>query len=823
VTPERWSKVKEVFFAARDARGQSRAAILDSACGSDEALRSEVEQLLAAESEPSLRSPTADSLFDTPVQLKPGEKVAHYRIESLLGEGGMGVVYRAWDEQLERPVAIKTVRSVSKDRESRERLWREARSLAKISHPNVCQVFGAEDDGQTLFLILELLQGETLADCLKGGALPVTGAIAIISEILGALDALHSLGIVHRDLKPSNVFLTSHGVKLLDFGLARYTRNPFSAPGETALTATDHTAPGTILGTPYYMSPEQAVGGLAGPGSDIFAAGCILYEMLSGERAFSGDSVVDILYQVIHVQPQPLEPAEISIFNEVIRRALMKRPEDRYKSAADMLREVSKAAAPKNVCDRSTDGPVTRLIVLPFRILRKDEETEFLAYSLPDAISCSLSGVDKLTVRSTLAALRFEGQAPDPKRIAAEADVDAILAGTLLRAAGQLRLSWQLMEAPSGTLISSDVLDVSINDLFQVQDGLAQQIVTSLMLPLTARERRVLRHDVPGSAKAYEYYLRANQIAVHRTLENMRLARDLYLQCVAEDANYAPAWARLGRVHRFLEKFGGESDENIRLADEEFRTAFRLNPDLTLAHNLYTPIECDQGSAAQAMVRLLKRARYRRHDPELFAGLVQACRYCGELQASLAAHNRARRLDPNVVTSAEHTYFLLGEYPKTLAFYDNKAGYYLDAAALAALGRNEEALERLRHRKAEGAPTGIVGAAVESLRCYLEGDIEGCLMAVPALESPDRVDPESLFYIARHLARINLGERAIATLGKVIDSGFLCAPSLGNDPWLASLRSDPGFGGLSEKAEQRRIEVHAAFLQAGGEDVLRES
>ena len=584
---------------------------------------------------------------------------------------------------------------------------------------------------------------------------------------------------------------------------------------------TSLTVPGMILGTPHYMSPEQASGAVAGPATDIFATGCILYEMLAGMRAFDGDSSVEVLYQVMHREPPALGGSrEIEALNGVIRRALSKRLQDRYASAAEMAEALDAATQSPGTGPISPTRTATRLIVLPFRILRKDEETEFLAYSLPDAISSSLSGLDSLIVRSTLVALRFEGQPADPKKIAVEADVDAILAGSLIRVGAQLRISCQLLAAPSGTLIWSDVLCVSMDDLFQVQDGLANQIVQSLMLPLTQREHRILRHDVPRGAKAYEYYLRANQLSVHRSLDNMRLARDLYLQCLEEDPEYAPAWARLGRVHRFLEKFGEAAEVNPELVDDEFRRAFTLNPDLPLAHNLYTPIECDRGRAQQAMVRLLERARFRRHDPDLFARLVQSCRYCDELEASVAAHHYARRLDPHIVTSAEHTYFLLGEYQKTLAFYDTKAGYYLDAAALAALGRNEEALERLRQREATGSAAGQIGASMYSLRAYLEGNFAECLGAITEPQILTRADPETLFYIARHLARINQRERAIVTLGKVIDGGFLCASSLAHDPWLAPLREAPGFGDLAQKAERRRFEIHAAFLDAGGEQLL---
>ncbi|MGB9458297.1 MAG: protein kinase [Bryobacteraceae bacterium] len=747
------------------------------------------------------------------------QTIGHYRIVCRIGEGGMGVVYQAWDERLQRAVAIKTIRG-GETAEFRNRLWREALSLARVNHPNVCQLFDADKDGETLFLVLELLEGRSLADRLAAGPLATSETVQIARQVLVALGALHGLGIVHRDLKPSNVFLTPHGVKLLDFGLARLTGNSLSASGGSAPTATNLTAPGMILGTPKYMSPEQARGAVAGPASDIFAAGCILYEMLAGRPAFGGDSFVDTLYQVMHHEPSELGGArEADALNGVIRRALAKRPQDRYATAIEMLQALDVATASVGTVAASPTQTAMRLIVLPFRILRKDEETEFLAYSLPDAISNSLSGIDSLTVRSTLMALRFEGQPADPKKIAVEADVDAILAGSLMRIGTQLRLSCQLLAAPSGTLIWSNTLHVSMEDLFQVQDGLANQIVQSLMLPLTERERRILRHDVPTSAKAYEYYLRANQLSVRRSIENMRLARDLYLQCLEADPDYAPAWAHLGRVHRFLEKFAGDTEDSPELVDEEFCRAFSLNPDLTLAHNLYTPIECDRGRAQQAMIRLLDRARFRRHDPDLFAGLVQACRYCDELAASVAAHNYARRLDPHVATSVEHTYFLQGEYEKTLAFYDAHAGYYLDAAALAAMDRNEEALERLRQREGSGH-AGQIRAAMLSLRAYLEGNFAECLRPIAELETWLHPDPESLFYIARHLARINEQERAMVALSKVIDGGFLCASSLARDPWLESLHGAPGYAELAQKAERRRLKIHVAFLDAGGEQVL---
>jgi serine/threonine protein kinase len=751
------------------------------------------------------------------------ETIGHYRIRRKIGEGGMGVVYEGWDERLERAVAIKTIRETNESSDARKRLWREARSLARVNHPGVCQVFDVIEDGDALVLILELLEGQSLADRLARGPITTSEAVSIerqILEALQALQALHDLGIVHRDLKPSNAFLTRHGVKLLDFGLARAADSAISCDMDQAITATIVTAAGVIVGTPQYMAPEQASGRLAGPAADIFASGCILYEMLTGKQPFAGDSFVDVLYAVLHHDPPPLSGSpEIEALDQLIRRAMAKRPENRYSSPREMLEAVNAVSLSGSTATASQARIVTRLIALPFRMLKKDTDTDFLAYSLPDAISSSLSGIDSLIVRSSQMGSMFEG-VTDPKRVAVEADVDAILTGSVLQAGDRIRLNCQLVEAPGGAVIWSDTATSSIQDLFKIQDELCDGIVQSLRLPLNDRERSIFRRDVPTSARAFEYYLRANQMAATKTLDDMRLARDMYLQCVDEGPDYAPAWARLGRAYRFIEKFGDDYEADLKRADEAFNRAFALNPDLAIAHNLYTPVECDQGRSQDAMVRLLTRAQLRRNDPDLFAGLVQACRYCDELEASVAAHHRGRHLDPHLVTSAEHTYFLLGDYSKTLDCYAKKSGYYLDCAALVALGDNETALSRLRERDHPGGAAGPIQAIMRSLRAYIEGDFQECLNAIEIGESLTQSDPEILYYAARHLARINETDRAITMLSRMIDRGFLCASAISRDPWFASLHSSPQYAELMHNAEIQRGKVHAAFLAAGGEQLI---
>jgi TolB-like protein len=419
---------------------------------------------------------------------------------------------------------------------------------------------------------------------------------------------------------------------------------------------------------------------------------------------------------------------------------------------------------------------ITRLIVLPFRVLRPDPETDFLAFSLSDAIASSLSGLDALVVRSSLSATRFAGEGADLKRIATEAEIDVALTGTLLRSDAELRVSTQLVEAPSGTLIWSQTNQVTLQDIFQLQDSLVQRIVEALALPLTTREHRLLRHDVSTSPVAYEFYLRGNQLIQQIGLsssESFSVARDLYLRCLEEDSGYAPAWARLGRCHRLLAKAGEEPAKNRARAEASLKRAIELNPGLTLAHKLYAQLETELGHPVDAVARLLRHAHPGSADPELFSGLVHACRYCGLLEASVASHERARRLDSRIPTGVRHTYWLLGQYDRALAEGANPPFYF-----------EEESI-----------------TATETALALFD-------------------DQEARYYLARQLARLGARERALQVLFRVVEQGFHCSQAFARDTWLDSLRDAPEFTSILQRAERSRREAAASFIDAGGERLL---
>ena len=460
---------------------------------------------------------------------------------------------------------------------------------------------------------------------------------------------------------------------------------------------------------------------------------------------------------------------------------------------------------------------LTRLIVLPFRLLRDDPDTAFLAFSLPDAVTSSLSGLESLVVRSSLAASRFADAPADTRAIGSGADVDVIVTGTILRSADAVRVSAQLTEAASGALLWSHTAQASVGDFFQLQDELTRRIVESLAVPLTVRDRQRLATDVPSSKAAYDHFLRGNQLSVDP--KQWSVARELYERCVAEDPQFAPAWARLGRVYhvqtKYMESAGGDTDERLTRAESAFKKALAINPDLPIAHKLYALLEADLGRAHDAMVRLVSRARTA--DPELMAGLVTACRYCGLLDASVAAHRRARSLDAKIPTSVMHTWFMQGDWASltTVSVADFP---YIVPLALAELGRGDEALPVLRDLEGK-LPTRRRHVAVAA-RALLEGRIADSVAAMQAMLSPEFRDPEGRFYVARHVARYGDADAALAQLEGIVADGFSCYPVFERDPWLDALRTKPQFAELLERCASRHAASLRAFEELNGRAVL---
>jgi TolB-like protein/predicted Ser/Thr protein kinase len=741
--------------------------------------------------------------------------IGPYRVLSQVGEGGMGIVYKAHDERLDRVVALKVVRESGPDSGRRSRFLQEARTAAQVSHPNACRIYDLAEDQGRLVIVMEFIEGEPLSARIERGPLPAQEAAQISLSVLSALEAFHNAGIVHRDLKPENIILSASGTKLLDFGIAKCTLEP--TPHDSGETLPDATLPGLFLGTPKYASPEQFRGQPVDARSDLYSMGAIFFEMLTGRPPFTGNSFAEIAHSVLEGSPAAISGSDaISAMGRTIHRALAREPKDRYANAESMAAELRATLMMDGIETTACARTLRRIIVLPFRILRPNEEIDFLAYSLPEAITVSLAGLDNLVVRSSVVASRYAGGAFDLQQIAKEAEVDVVLSGALLNVGERLRITTQLTEVPSGTLIWSHSSQATIRELLELHDDLVRRVIESVLPSLSVQEHESLQLDRPASPTVYQFYLQANEFS--RQWNNLPEAIQLYERCVSLDASYAPAWVRLGRARWLLDKYSLGSLEGLRAADEAFQTALRLNPNLTLAHNLYTHLQVDQGRALAAMKRLLDRAKHRRSDAELFAGLGHVFRYCGLLQAALVAHKEARRLDPLISTSVMNTYILLGDYQLALDTSTSDYGYGR-ALALTGLGRFEEAVALLKKREAE-KPSRLGLLYLTSLRALLEGKREESFEANAEIRKSTFRDPEGIFYFARHLSYMRQEDEALETLSHSIDSGFFCYPAMVRDPWLDPLRSRPEFTAILRKCQQLHREASAAFLSFGGDTLL---
>jgi non-specific serine/threonine protein kinase len=728
-----------------------------------------------------------------------GRRIAHYLIEEHLGEGGMGIVYAARDEKLHRPVALKVIRTGVSDPHLRERFWREARAAAALNHPGICQVHDVRDENGELVIVMERLEGETLAERLARAPLELDEAVRVGLATLEALGAVHARGFVHRDVKPSNVFLLADGrVKLLDFGLVV----PLGGDGAPGLTM-----PGTVMGSPRTMAPEQVRGAAVDPRTDVFSVAAVLYEAVTGRPAFDGESPVDVMFAVLHHSPPALDgsPAHAAL-GRVLARALDKAAELRYPDAAAMASDLRAVSASGAVATREPDAaPAHRLAVLPFRMLREDPDLNFLGPSLADAIALSLAGLRSLVVRSTVASARHASEALDLPALAAALDVDAVLVGTILPAGGRCRVAAQLVQVPGGRVLWSQTTDATERDVFELQDLLSRRIVDSLHVPLNPRERAGLDLNKAASATAYQLFLRANEHAM--VGRDFDLARTFYRQAIEADPGFAPAWARLGRVYRILGKYDpARRAEMLRLAEQALARALELNAELPVAHHVRAQLDLDMGRVEQALERLLGVVARNPNDPEGYAGLVTAFRYAGMIDDALRAHRRARELDPAIPTTVMHVYYSLGDYERALA--EAPANESDRAIVLTAMGRMEEAIADAIEWAKLGRGS-LIGDWASAMGMALRGQGADLLRVFERFD--DFPDPEGWYYNAGMLLVAGVEPRALEVIVQAMDRGYFNVALFRNDRRIDRFRDRPEFVAALGRAEARHRAAVAVY------------
>ena len=493
-----------------------------------------------------------------------GQSLLHYKVLRKLGSGGMGVVYEAQDSQLGRRVALKFLPpDMAQDTQLLERFQREARSASSLNHPNICTIHAIEQYERRHFIVMELLEGETLAQKMNRQPMEMDKLLPLAIQIADALESAHSKGIVHRDIKPANLFLTERGqVKILDFGLAKMSHGivAHGAPaeeGDTQGFTRELTSPGSAVGTVSYMSPEQARGQVVDARTDLFSTGTVLYQMATGTLPFKGDTSAVVFDAILNHDPKPaaeLNPTLPADFVRILEKTLEKDRNLRCQTATELKTDLSRLkrdlesskrrAREKTDSDSGVHKPAGKSVaVLYFENLSGAKEDEYLRDGITEDVITELSKIRGLNIFSRPTVLAFRDKTVTPAQVGQQLGAAYVLTGTLRRAGARLRISAQLVDAHTDFPLWSERFDREMKDVFEMQDEMARKIAEALRVTLSPEELEALAVKPTENLQAYDLYLRGKRYARRQTRQDLEFALQMFENAVAIDPSFALAYA----------------------------------------------------------------------------------------------------------------------------------------------------------------------------------------------------------------------------------------------------------------------------------------
>jgi serine/threonine protein kinase/tetratricopeptide (TPR) repeat protein len=657
----RWQQVERVYHAALEHEPGRRAAFLFEVCGDDNDLRREIESLLAQDLVVSgpLDRPAfelATNLLDNSrvMRLTAGTQLGPYRIEAPLGAGGMGEVYRAKDTRLGREVAIKVLAErLVFDTAALARFRIEAKSIAALSHPNVLSIYDVELEHAPLFLVTELLEGETVRQRIERSRIPWRLGVEIGTAIAEGLTAAHTASIFHRDLKPENIFLTKRGgVKILDFGLARFKRGVENQSGSLASTLS---GAGLVMGTLGYLAPEQARGEAVTAATDIFSLGCVLFEMVSGHKAFHGPTAALTLSATLNDEPARLADYVDNIPPELdrwIHHCMRKDPEARPQSARDLgliLRDLlAERAESRRAGPAGMRAEFESLAVLPFVTSSSSPDAEYLADGITETLINNFAQLLHLRVIARSTVFRHKGRDVDPMEVGRELEVNAVLTGRIFQRGDVLVIAPELVDVRNGLQLWGHQYKRQLTDIFAIEEEISREISDRLRVRFAPEEQSRLTRRYTENPEAYQLYLKGRFSWNKRTLEGMRQAVGYFEQAVGTDPSYARAYTGLADCISMLAIYGDldarQAETRARVAQE---LALQIDPGLGEAH------------ASRGFTLLLFDWKFRdaeaafRKALELNPGYASAYQWLGftlgmtgRLDDARAAMKTAQQLDP---------------------------------------------------------------------------------------------------------------------------------------------------------------------------------
>ena len=770
----------------------------------------------------------------------------------------MGEVYRARDVRLGREVAIKVLpESVAADPERLARFEGESRSASALNHPNIVTIYDVGREGATSYIAMELVDGQSLRELLVSGALPIRKALSIGAQLAGGLARAHAARIVHRDLKPENVMITRDGlVKILDFGLAKLSSPPIPADGATTITGV--TAPGVVLGTAGYMSPEQANGQPLDFRSDQFSLGSILYELVTGSRAFQGKTPLETLSAILRDEPPPVATAAPHAPDElgrVISRCLAKEREERYGSTRDLARDLAdlrdrSGTAPSGGAVEATRAPVSprrrrwpalvavlaavlalsavalllqqswstdtpeivhrSLAILPFQNLGGRQEDQYFADGMTESLITDLAKARNFLVIARNSVFKYRGRAVDVRDVGRELGVRYVLEGTVQRAGDFVRVNAQLIDAGNGYHLWAEKYDRPLADIFALQDDLSRRIAESLQLALAPSGNGREPAPPTRSLEAYDDYLRGSFFA-HRTTEHESEDNDraiaLFERAVERDPRFARGHAALASAYTW--KFFNADPHRMWevKASAEVERAISLDPSLPEAYlargNLLWTLA--HGFPHEDAVREFRKAlAINPNLAEARRALGRVYTHIGLFDRALDEWDRALKADPAdtwVLLRKAALRFYQGDYSGALADLDRYPELAFDEyrpLSMDHLGRHAEALA-LARKLHDANPQDHEAASVLAVLLARTGDSRGAEEMIEIAIRHGR--GLSHFHhqeydIGCAYAAMGRKKEALEWLRRATENGFPCYPFFMKDAYLDSLRADPEFQAL---------------------------
>ena len=727
-----------------------------------------------------------------------GESISHYTIARKLGSGGMGVVYEAEDTRLGRRVALKFLpQEMAQDAQLLERFRREARAASALNHPNICTIHAIEQHERQHFIVMELLEGQTLAQTMGRQSFEIGRLLGIAIQIADALESAHAKGIVHRDIKPANIFITPRGqVKILDFGLAKMEQK--HAPGgaaapsqmETLLPGDELTSPGSAVGTMSYMSPEQARGQLVDARTDLFSLGTVLYQMATGTLPFPGDTSAVIFDAILNRDPVPaikansVLPAE---FGRILDKLLEKDRNLRCQSATELKTDLNrlkrdldsgnKRAAESS--DSRADGAkqgAKSVAVLYFENLSGEKEDEYFRDGITEDIITELSKIKGMNIFSRPTVLAYRDKQVTPAQIGQQLRAAYVLAGSLRRSGNRLRINAQLVDTHTDFPLWSERYDRELKDIFEVQDEIARKIAEALRITLSPQEQEALAAKPTENLQAYDLYLRGKSYARRQTRQDLEFALQMFDNAVTLDPNFALAYAaKANACAQHHHNYGREAIwmERAMAASQK---AVSLRPDLPEVQISQAWLLHAAGRHEEA-VGLARKAIERKRDSEGAYYLL-----CRALFSAGRYQEVAEIADDALQASGE-------DYNVYVPIVNALGAMGKDEAVRNVLQRRTAALENHLKQVPEDARARILLGGDYAQMNRVEDALRETNLALTL-----RANEATILYNAACVySQLKKKEQALETIRKAWEGGFRDAEWARRDPDLHLLHGDPEF------------------------------